>query len=182
MLRQQLEQFEATQKDIEKVIEDRKQGTQVLSNELLENLADKCAGVRKVYGDYDRRRASRPYQMEDYCLEKQCRYRRDKFSTPSECQSCRSPLTGCNTCSPHSTLLCQSCTVVEACPPSVPCQDRFRRNVISTAGTWKRGYEKQQERHHLLVSGSARDLVIYKTLAIWKQELDKRQEMSKCGQ
>ena len=181
MLRQALDKLEATQ--TEKVVDDREKGTKISSNELFYNLADKCAGVKKVYGDYDRRRASRPYQMEDYCLEKQCRYRHDKFSAPSTCQSCRSPLTGCNTCSPHSTLLCDSCTVVESCPPSVPCQERFRRNVISSAGAWKQGYELQQERHHLLVGGAARDLIILKTLAIWKQEMDKRahyENMQKC--
>ncbi len=182
MLRKQLELLESTERDVQKVVDDRQQGTRVLNDELLYCLSDKCAGVKKVYGDYDKRRASRPYQTEDYCLEKQCRERHDKYSAPSACQSCKSPLTGCNTCSPHSTLLCQGCSVVEQCPPSVPCQERFRRNVISSAGTWKRGYEQQQERHHLLVSGAARDLVMYKTLAIWKQEIDKHDRYKQMNQ
>lgn len=173
MLQNALAKLEATQKEIDIVIENREQGTQVSSLELFHNLADKCAGVRKVYADYDQRRASRPYQTEDYCWEKQCRYRRDQFAAPSTCQSCRLPITGCNACSPHSSLLCDHCTVRETCPPSVPCEERFRRNVISTNGTWKKGYEKQQERHHLLVNGREHDILILKTYAAWNQYLQR---------
>lgn len=173
MFKNTLAKFESTQKNIDVVVDDRKQGTQIAGIELFQNLADKCAGVKKVYSDYDQRRASRPYQTEDYCWEKQCRYRRDQFSASSTCESCRSPLTGCNTCSPHSTLVCDSCTVIEPCEPSVPCEERFRRNVISSNGTWKKGYEEQQKRHHLLVGGREHDLLILQTYAAWNQYLKK---------
>lgn len=145
--------------------------TAVASEKLLCCLADRCAGVRKVYGDYDVRRAQRPYQTEDYCLEAPCRFRRDRFAAPSMCDSRRDSEADAGV----AESVCTGCAAaVEPCPPQVPCADRFRRNVISSAGTWIDGYVRQQERHRLLVHGSTRDLVAYKTLALWKQEIDKQ--------
>lgn len=182
MLQQVLEQFETQQKQKEVF---GQTSDRVMSDQLLCCLADKCAGTRKVYGDYDVRRAQRPYQTEDYCLENPCRFRHDKFSAPSKCNSCQCDL-GQNFCDTKGRLCVGCAAAVEPCPPQVPCQDRFRRNVLSSAGTWIDGYVKQQERHHLLVYGAAHDLVTYKTLAAWKQVIDQRTGQQKktmpiCG-
>ena len=172
MLRQTLDSFEKQQRDNESF--SKNDAKNVVSDKLFCCLADRCAGTRKVYGDYDLRRAQRPYQTEDYCLDAPCRFRRDAFAAPSICNSCQSLITGENNCD-NKQRLCTGCVGnVDPCPPQLPCQDRFRRNVISSAGTWIDGYVKQQERHHLLVYGAARDLVTYKTLALWKQQIDQK--------
>lgn len=172
MLQKVLEQFESqqTEKDV------FKRPNSVVSDSLLCCLADKCAGTRKVYSDYDLRRAQRPYQTEDYCLESSCRFRHDKFSAPNKCRSCNLVLDGFgeSVCVNRERICLGCAAAVEPCPPQVPCQDRFRRNVISSAGKWIDGYVKQQERHHLLVYGAAHDLVTYKTLATWKHVIDQQ--------
>jgi hypothetical protein len=155
--------------------DNRPHAGRVTNDDLFCCLADTCAGTRKVYGDYDTRRAQRPYQQEDYCLEAPCRFRHDKFSAPSKCHSCNSILDGHNRCDNKCRFAIGDAAAVEPCPPQVPCQDRFRRNLISSHGKWIDGYEKQRERHQLLVFGSLRDLVVYKTLALWKEELDTRE-------
>lgn len=175
MLRSTLENFEQRKQRENAIFDARPHTSHVISDKLLCCLADKCAGTRKVYGDFDLRRAQRPYQTEDYCLNAPCRFRRDEFATPSLCNSCHSPLNPEQNSCNNKGRLCTGCAAaVEPCPPQLPCQDRFRRNVISSAGTWMDGYVKQQQRHELLVSGAARDLVTLKTLALWKQEFDKR--------
>jgi hypothetical protein len=196
MLRSSLAQYEAQQQQgvvlTDKTIQGGNVGVarewdarphagRVTTDELFCCLADRCAGTRKVYGDYDTRRAQRPYQQEDYCLEAQCRFRHDKFSEPSKCHSCNSIIDGHNRCDNKCRFCIGSAAAVEPCPPQVPCQDRFRRNLISAHGKWIDGYDKVRERHQLLVYGSARDLVVYKTLALWKQELDKRERYQYDG-
>jgi len=166
----------------------RPHANRIVSKELFCCLANKCAGVQKVYGDLDRRRAARPKQHEDYCMERACRYGRDQHSAVSACAS-HDLLSGNSTmqgqhvsCTNCSDTVCTGCTAaVQPCPPQVPAHNRFRRNVISSKGKWIDGYKQQQERHHLLVDGAARDLIIYRTLAQWKNEIDQGYPSTGCS-
>lgn len=193
MLRQTLQRYEERQErrkrwdepDIDVRTEQhdsRPHAHRVVSDELLCCLADKCAAVHKVYSDYDRRRAARPYQQEDYCLEAKCRYRHDMHAPLSDCVSCAA-LSAAHNERVAGAILCAGCTAAtaEQCPPQVPCHNRFRRNVISTAGTWIDGYVKQQERHRRLTYGSERDLIAYNTLAQWKHEIDQGYPSTACA-
>jgi len=192
MLRQTLQNYEQLQahkkslgyNDVDQHsgrVDARPHTHKVVSDELFCCLADKCAGVQKVYSEYDRRRAQRPYQHEDYCLEAPCRYRRDKFSPLSDC---------CTACGlilaenlrRNGSALCVGCSAAkEQCAPQVPCQDRFRRNVISTVGTWRNAYYRLDETHKRLTGGAARDLIAYNTLAQWKYEFDQGYPSTACA-